>query len=119
MALSNNRKVITMAKAVNYTAEQVKALVQAYVNAKTDDTRAGVVESFSERLGKSVASIRAKLSREGVYVKKETATKKRSKTLKSEKVTKLATLMNKDEELIGDAEKLTHRTLDFLIEALS
>lgn len=107
-----------MAKTVNYTSEQVKALVTAYVDADSQESRDSVVSTFAEQFGKSVASIRAKLSREGVYVKKEAAASKRDSAKKADKVATLATLLGKDADLIGDAEKLTHRTLDFIIEAL-
>ena len=56
------------AKAVNYTPEQTAKMVADY--------QAGVtVESMAEALGKSVRSIVAKLSREGVYQKKVYKTK--------------------------------------------
>lgn len=51
-------------KAVNYTAEQTTQAVADYA--------AGVsVEAIARALGKSVRSVVAKLSREGVYKKKE------------------------------------------------
>lgn len=108
-----------MAKTVNYTPEQVNVLVSAYEVAGSDEARAEVVETFANDLGKSVASIRAKLSREGVYVKKAVASTNKPKVKKDAKVAQLATLLGKDEDLVSDAEKLTHRTLDFIINALS
>lgn len=56
------------AKNVNYTAEQTAAAVQDY-------TAGATVEQIAEKLGKSVRSVVAKLSREGVYKKKEYKTK--------------------------------------------
>lgn len=57
------------AKTVNYTAEQTAAVIADY--------KAGVaVEAIAEAVGKSVRSVVAKLSREGVYQKKEYTTKK-------------------------------------------
>ena len=56
------------AKNVNYTPEQTAKMVADY--------QAGVtVEAMAEALGKSVRSIVAKLSREGVYRKKTYTTK--------------------------------------------
>ena len=56
------------AKTVNYTPEQTAKMVGDY--------QAGVaVEAIAEALGKSVRSIVAKLSREGVYQKKTYKTK--------------------------------------------
>jgi len=51
-------------KTVNYTAEQTAVLVSRYVDDKM------TVEALAEQFGKSVRSIVAKLSREGVYQKK-------------------------------------------------
>jgi hypothetical protein len=57
-----------MAVTVNYTPEQTTALVADY--------RAGVaVEAIAAGLGKSVRSVIAKLSREGVYQAKVRTTK--------------------------------------------
>lgn len=55
-------------KAVNYTAEQTTAMVADYQNGMS-------VEALAEKMGKTVRSIVAKLSREGVYKKKEYKTK--------------------------------------------
>ena len=56
------------AKAVNYTVEQASKMVADY--------QAGVaVEAIALALGKSVRSVVAKLSREGVYRKKVYLTK--------------------------------------------
>lgn len=57
-----------MAAAVNYTAEQTAELIAEYKAGET-------VESLAEVFGKSVRSIVAKLSREGVYVAKARTTK--------------------------------------------
>jgi hypothetical protein len=55
-------------KAVNYTPEQTLAIVAGYTEGTT-------VEQLATTFGKSVRSIVAKLSREGVYKKKEYVTK--------------------------------------------
>ena len=65
------------AKNVNYTPEQTTAIVADY--------QAGVaVEAIAEKIGKSVRSIVAKLSREGVYQKKEYTTKKGEAVVKKD-----------------------------------
>ena len=56
------------AKAVNYTAEQTAKMVADYAEGVT-------VEAIAEALGKTVRSVVAKLSREGVYKKKTYTTK--------------------------------------------
>ena len=65
------------AKAQNYTAEQTAAIVADYAAGVT-------VEQLAEKLGKSVRSIVAKLSREGVYKKKEYKTKTGEKVVKKD-----------------------------------
>ena len=62
-------------KVVNFTAEQTVELVNSYQNAQNAVERKTVVESSAIALGKSVASIRMKLVREGVYVKETPTTK--------------------------------------------
>ena len=109
-----------MTKAVNYTEEQVKALVGAYDNAGSQDARDEVVSTFAEKFGKSVASIRAKLSREGVYVKKERMTKDGRKVeRKSVKVATIASLSSKDESFFESLEKANASVLDELIKMLT
>lgn len=56
------------AKVVNYTAEQTAKMVADYAEGVT-------VEAIAEALGKTVRSVVAKLSREGVYKKKTYTTK--------------------------------------------
>jgi (p)ppGpp synthase/HD superfamily hydrolase len=57
------------AKTVNYTPEQTAVLVSRYVDENV------TVEKIAEEFGKSVRSIVAKLSREGVYKAKVRTTK--------------------------------------------
>lgn len=59
------------AKTVNYTDAQTVELVTAYTNNPSRE----LVEQFAEKFNKSVRSIVAKLSREGVYEKKEYVSK--------------------------------------------
>lgn len=64
-------------KTVNYTAEQTAAIVADYT--------AGVsTAEIAEKMGKTVRSIVAKLSREGVYKKKEYTTKTGEKVIKKD-----------------------------------
>ena len=58
-----NPSTSTTAKAVNYTPEQTAQIVADYTAGVT-------VETIAANVGKSVRSIVAKLSREGVYQKK-------------------------------------------------
>jgi len=66
-------------KAQNYTPEQTQKLVADY--------QAGVaVEAIAETLGKSVRSVVAKLSREGVYQAKSYVSKTGEKPIKKDVV---------------------------------
>jgi hypothetical protein len=65
------------AKVVNYTPEQTEKAVADYV--------AGVsVETIAESMGKTVRSVVAKLSREGVYVAKTYTTKNGNMPIKKD-----------------------------------
>lgn len=84
-----------------YTAEQTAELVEAY---KAEPTPA-TVEIFAEKFGKTVKSIVAKLSREGVYKKKEYVSKSGEKPVSKDA---LATqLMDAFGLTEGEAESLT------------
>ena len=63
-----------------YTMEQTVALVEAY----KANPSANTVAAFAESFGKSVKSVVAKLSREGVYQKKAYVTKAGSAPVKKE-----------------------------------
>lgn len=69
--MANAQTTAAAAKAANYTAEQVATLRSEYVAAPTAET----VEKLAELMGKTSRSIIAKLSREGIYKKKEYKTK--------------------------------------------
>lgn len=81
-------------KTVNYTAEQVASMVEAYTENPTRET----VEAIATNLGKSARSIIAKLSREKVYVAKV------YKTKSGESVVKKNSLIDKLTELVGLTE---------------
>tara|TARA_Y100000385_G_scaffold289817_1_gene360515 strand:+ start:530 stop:847 length:318 start_codon:yes stop_codon:yes gene_type:complete len=60
-----------VARAKNYTDEMVAQMTEAYVANPTRET----VEALAAEMGKTVRSIIAKLSREGVYVAQPKVTK--------------------------------------------
>lgn len=64
-------------KVANYTPEQTLKMVTDYQSGVT-------VESIAESLGKTVRSVVAKLSREGVYKKKEYVSKTGEKPVKKD-----------------------------------
>ena len=65
------------AKTVNYTQDQVEKLVVAYQSGQS-------VESIADAMGKSVRSVVAKLSREGVYQAKSYVSKTGERPVKKD-----------------------------------
>jgi hypothetical protein len=66
-----------MAKPVNYTAAMTLAITEAYtaVASESEEVRNDCVADLAATYGKSVRSIRAKLSRENVYVAMKSVSK--------------------------------------------
>ena len=93
----------------NYTETMVAQLVAGY--------RAGeTVEQLAQTLGKSVRSVVAKLSREGVYVAKPRQTAAR--VTKAELVARIATAVGAQAEVLESLEKATHEALETLAARL-
>lgn len=105
-------------KAVNYTDEAVARLHEVYDGAEAEDVRDKQVAQLAEELGKSAASIRAKLTREGVYVAKSKAPAGKAGVRKSDLVSEIANKLGVDEDVVGSLEKATKVTLTKIVEAL-
>lgn len=106
-------------KVVNYTDEQTSALVSAYTEAKSDSDRVSVIETFAEDFGKSLASIRQKLVREGVYQKPEKAEAgKKGGVKKADLVTQIAAACNRSADAFDSLEKATFPVLTALRDTL-
>ena len=107
-------------KAQTYTDDQVSKMVAEYTAVETDEARAEVVDSLADEFGKTVASIRSKLVREGVYVKKERTTKNGAPVVsKAELVAKIADAMGEDAEVFDSLEKATKVVLQKILSAVS
>ena len=101
----------TAVKVVNYTAEQTAQLVTGYtVEGRT-------VEALAEAMGKTVRSVVAKLSKEGVYKSKAKEAGKRV-MLKSEMLAELAQLVGASEEALESLEKATGSALLKVLQKL-
>jgi (p)ppGpp synthase/HD superfamily hydrolase len=91
------------AKTVNYTPEQTAVLISRYVDEKVS------VEAIAAEFGKSVRSIVAKLSREGVYKAKEYTTKKGDAPVKKDALASelmlLVGLTEAEADSLGKANK--------------
>ena len=95
---------------INYTDEQTVELVQAY--------QAGeAVEALAERFQKSVRSIVAKLSREGVYQPKAKA-KGASRVTKAALIEQIEQALHLDPQSLQSLEKAQVEALRLLATAL-
>lgn len=97
-------------KIVSYTPEQTVALVEGY--------KAGTsVETLAEAVGKSVRSVIAKLSKEGVYVAKAKASGS-TRVTKAMLVAMIAAKVGASEEALESLEKATHEALELVAKGL-
>ncbi len=100
-------------KTANYTAEQTVAIVDAYLNGAT-------VEALAETHQKSVRSIVAKLSREGVYKKKEYKTKNGENVVKKDAhADAIGAILKLAENDIDSLTKANKNALKAIFEALA
>ena len=91
----------------SYAVEQSAELVAAYNAATDSDARSDVVQAFATKFGKTVKSIVAKLSREGVYKKVERTRKDGSAIQKKDQTA----------DAIGAILKLSEADTDSLTKA--
>lgn len=99
-------------KAVNYTPEQTLKMVQDYQSGVT-------VEKIAETLGKTVRSVVAKLSREGIYRKKEYVTKTGEKPVKKDfHAESIGSLVGLSEGEVDSLTKANKTALVKILEAL-
>jgi hypothetical protein len=101
------------AKPVNYTPEQTAQMVADY--------QAGVtVETLANTLGKTVRSVVAKLSREGVYQKKEYKTKTGDAVVKKDAhADAIGAILQLPENDIESLTKANKSALRAIFEALA
>lgn len=101
------------AKTVNYTAEQTAAIVSDY--------QSGVaVETIANAIGRSVRSVVAKLSHEGVYKVKERTTKNGDPIVKKDELAdKLADLAGLTEAEATSLAKANKTALAKIVALLS
>jgi hypothetical protein len=104
-----------MSKTVNYTEEQASELSDAYVACETDEARAQCVEDFSQKLNKSVKSIRQKLVTLKVYQKAEKKTKTGGKIERKENiVADIARALGVAATGLSGLEKATKNALEII-----
>lgn len=95
---------------VNYTAEQTAQLVAQYQAGET-------VEQLAETFGKTVRSVVAKLSREGVYQAKTKVTGQ-TRVKKAELVDSIAAVCGANPEAFDSLEKANHEVLEAILQNL-
>lgn len=109
-------------KTPNFSAEQTVELVNAYKLADSTESRKGVVSAYAAKFGKSEASIRMKLVREGVYVKPEATTKTGEPVIDKEKLAdEIAAFIpdNLDEASISSLAKANKKALKAILKVVS
>ena len=98
---------------VNYTPEQTQQVIADYAAGQT-------VETIAQNLGKSVRSIVAKLSREGVYKKKEYKTKTGEAVVKKDAhADAIGAILQLPENDIESLTKANKSALRAIFEALA
>lgn len=109
----------TKAKVENYTVEMTAELVAAYKAADTTEARSDVVNTFAEKFGKTVNSIRAKLTREKVYVAKTYTNKKGETPVKKDAlVASIAAKIGMSEDVASSLEKVNKNVLEAILKNL-
>lgn len=100
-------------KTLNYSPEMTAKLVADY-------TAGASVESLAEALGKSVRSVVAKLSREGVYKKKEYKTKTGESVVKKDAhADAIGAILGLPENDVESLTKANKAALKAIFEALA
>lgn len=100
-------------KVVNYTPEMTAKMVADYTGGVT-------VEAIAESLGKTVRSVVAKLSREGVYKKKEYVSKTGEKPVKKDAhADAIGAILRLSEGEIDSLTKANKSALKAIFEALA
>ena len=105
-------------KTVNYTDAMVEALHAGYDGTADEAAREAQIVALSDELGKNVASIRAKLTREGIYVPKAKAPAGKAVVRKAQLVQLIATRLDVDVDVVGSLKKATKNTLIRVANAL-
>ena len=99
--------------AVNYSAEQTARVIVGYTDGVS-------VENLAAEMGKSVRSIIAKLSREGIYKKKEYVTKAgEPAVLKDAHADAIGSILNLSEPEITSLTKCNKAVRRKVFEALA
>ena len=111
----------TKTESVNYSEVQLESLITAYTASDLGDSeRLEVMEKFAKEFGKTVNSIRSKLSREKVYIKPAKTTKSGGLIVrKAELVEAIAMQLDVDADIVASLEKATKATLELILAKIA
>ena len=107
------------AKVVNYTPAMVARLHEGYDGSAPEDVRDAQIAELAAELGKSAASIRAKLTHEGIYVPKAKAPAGKASVKKAVIVAAIAELLGVHVEAVESLEKANKAALARIYNALA
>ena len=107
-------------KTKNYSKEQEAQLRAGYNPDATEEQRTAQIKALAGALGRNVASIRAKLTHMGLYIKKVYATKKGEKPELKEKIVEdiARSLGLLNAETVESLVKATKKALQLVRDAL-
>ena len=105
-------------KVVNYTDAMVARLHEGYDGSASDADRKEQVAALAAELGKSEASIRAKLTSEGIYVPYSKAPAGKNTVRKAAMVGAIATQLGVHVETVESLEKANKVALALILQAL-
>ena len=108
------RKVV-----VNYTDAMVARLHEGYDGSASDADRKAQVTALAAELGKSEASVRAKLTSEGIYVPYSKAPAGKNSVRKAAIVAAIANELGVSEEMAESLEKANKAILARIFTALA
>ena len=106
-----------MSKVANYTPENVAVMREVYQAASTEAERSDAMDTLAEMFGKTVASVRSKLSHEGVYIAKVKAEKSgTTRVLKSDKVDEISAFAgNANDQFFESLAGVNKGVLDYVL----
>lgn len=97
----------------NYSPENVITMKSVYGSAKTDSERKEAVSSLAKEIGKTVNSIRAKLSKMGIYVKPKPVSKDGSTSVrKADLINQISKEVGENADLMGSLDNSTKFVLE-------
>lgn len=104
-------------KMANYTDEQVTKMIEVYNTANNDVERKDAVEKLANAMGRTVASIRAKLVATGVYVKQSGKSAKVKSPAKKEFSEAVRTMLGTTYPL-KSLDNMTKADLEILVDVI-